>query len=90
MGSRLALPPDFDLARLRTDPARMLARAFRDYGACVGYNTGWDVYAVITEWGVDGKIINAASISGSIVNCVGTSGRAGLSGVGRQRFCDRT
>lgn len=58
MGALLALPPamtDKHLG-LETEPARRLARAFRDYGAYVVDDTAWDVYALVTEWGPAGRV----------------------------------
>lgn len=59
IGSLLALPADFDLESLglETEPAKILARAFRDYGAYVVDDTAWDVYAIIAEWSPDGRFI---------------------------------
>jgi hypothetical protein len=56
MGTLLALPPSFDVAGLRTEPARILARALQDYGAHVVDNTGWNVLGIATEWGPDGRV----------------------------------
>jgi hypothetical protein len=58
MGSLLALPADLDLTTLglETEPARILARAFQNYGAYIVDDTFWDVYALITEWGPDGRV----------------------------------
>ncbi len=56
MGSLLALPPNFDENTLATEPARILARALRDYGGYVVDDTGWSVYALATEWGPDGRV----------------------------------
>ena len=58
MGALLALPADMNLddLELETEPARMLARAFQDYGAYLVDNTAWDVYAIITEWGPNGRV----------------------------------
>ena len=58
MGALLALKPDFDLASLGTEPARILARAFMDYGAYVVDDTAWDVYALETEWGPAGRVLD--------------------------------
>lgn len=58
MGSLLALPPDFDESRLATEPAKILARALRDYGSYVVDDTGWSVYALATEWGPQGRVID--------------------------------
>jgi hypothetical protein len=58
MGALLALPPFIDLDSLgfETVPGRRLAEAFRDYGAYVVDDTAWDVYALVTEWGPDGRV----------------------------------
>ena len=58
MGALLALKPDFDPASLETEPARILARAFMDYGAYVVDDTAWDVYALETEWGPAGRVLD--------------------------------
>lgn len=57
IGSLLALPVwmEIDSLGLETEPAIILARAFRDYGAYVVDDTAWDVYAIITEWSPDGR-----------------------------------
>lgn len=57
MGSLLALPPWIDLDSLgfETEPARILAETFRDYGAYVVDNSGWDVYALVTDWTPEGR-----------------------------------
>jgi hypothetical protein len=58
MGALLALPPSFaiDEMGLETEPARILAQAFQDYGAYVVDDTAWDVYALVTEWGPAGRV----------------------------------
>ena len=58
MGALLALPPTLDLDKLsfETIPARILAQAFQDYGAYNVDDTAWDVYAIVTEWGPDGRV----------------------------------
>jgi hypothetical protein len=58
MGALLALRPDFPVDALQTEPARILARAFRDYGAYVVDDTAWDIYALEVEWGPDGRVID--------------------------------
>lgn len=57
MGALLALPPWMDLDSLgfETEPARILAETFRNYGAYLVDNTAWDVYAIITEWSPEGR-----------------------------------
>lgn len=56
MGSLLTLPPDFDVDALQTQPARILARALRDYGSYVVDNAGRPTVGVATEWGPDGRV----------------------------------
>ncbi|GEM_PF-1291116 len=58
MGALLALKPDFNINNLRTEPARILAQAFKDYGAYVVDDTCWDVFGITTEWGPDGRVIS--------------------------------
>ncbi|MEM9117869.1 MAG: hypothetical protein AAGD09_08315 [Cyanobacteria bacterium P01_F01_bin.56] len=48
MGSLLALKPDFDLSSLRTEPGRILAQAFIEYGAYIVDDTARNVYAIPT------------------------------------------
>jgi hypothetical protein len=57
MGALLALPASWDLDTMgfETEPARILAETFQKYGAYVVDDTAWDVYAIITEWGPDGR-----------------------------------
>lgn len=57
MGALLALPPfiDLDSLNFETKPARILAQAFQDYGAYLVDDTAWDVNAIITEWGPNGR-----------------------------------
>jgi hypothetical protein len=57
VGSLVALPVwmDLDSLGLETEPAKILAKAFRNYGAYVVDDTAWDVYAIITEWSPDGR-----------------------------------
>ncbi len=58
MGALLALPPSIsiDALGLETEPARILAQAFQDYGAYIVDDTAWDVYALVTEWGPAGRV----------------------------------
>jgi hypothetical protein len=60
MGALLALPPfvSLDSLQFETIPGRILAQAFRDYGAYIVDDTAWDVYAIVTEWGPDGRVTN--------------------------------
>jgi len=57
-GALLALLPNFNVAGLRTGPARILAQAFKDYGAYVVDDTYWDVYGIEVEWGPNGRVLN--------------------------------
>jgi hypothetical protein len=58
MGALLALPATMDLDRMgfETEPGRILAQAFQDYGAYLVDDTAWDVYAIVTEWSPDGRV----------------------------------
>jgi len=58
MGALLALKPDFDIDGLQTEPAKIIARAFMDYGAYIVDDCAWDVYGMETEWGPDGRVID--------------------------------
>lgn len=59
MGALLALKPDIDIESwgLKTEPARMLARAFQDYGAYIVDDPAWDVYAIMTEQSPEGRFV---------------------------------
>jgi len=48
MGSLLALKPNFNLDSLKTEPGRILAQAFIEYGAYIVDDTAHDVYAIPT------------------------------------------
>jgi hypothetical protein len=48
IGSLVALKPDFSIEALRSEPARILARALMDYGAYTVDDTCWDVYGLTT------------------------------------------
>ena len=58
MGSLLALPADFDLRTLRTEPARIIARAARDYGIYVVDTAGFDSYSIAIEWSPNGRVLD--------------------------------
>lgn len=59
MGALVALPASLAIEDLglETEPARVLARAFQDYGAYIADDTYWDVFAIEAEWGPDGRFI---------------------------------
>src|SRR5213594_2173617 len=58
MGSLLALPPSYDVNAmgLETEPAKILAHAFQDYGGYTVDDAAWSVYAVATEYSPSGKV----------------------------------
>lgn len=58
MGALFALKPDFDIESLQTEPGKILARAFRDYGAYLCDTAGWDAYYLSTEWSPEGRVID--------------------------------
>ena len=57
MGALLAIPADYNLHSFgfETEPGLILAEAFQNYGAYIVDDTAWDVYALVTEWGPDGR-----------------------------------
>lgn len=57
MGALLALPASLSLDSMgfETEPAIILAETFQKYGAYIVDDTAWDVYAIITEWGPQGR-----------------------------------
>ncbi|MEM7125141.1 MAG: endo-1,4-beta-xylanase [Chloroflexota bacterium] len=58
MGALLALKPDFNVDELRTEPAKILARALIDYGGYLVDSAGWDAYYFATEWGSNGRVLD--------------------------------
>src|SRR5213594_1053876 len=58
MGSLLAIPAsvNIDSLGLETEPAKILARAFQDYGAYAVDDTAWSVYAIATEFSPAGRV----------------------------------
>jgi hypothetical protein len=60
MGALLALHNFLyiDSLAFETTPGRILAEAFRNYGAYIVDDTAWDVYAIITEWSPDGRFMD--------------------------------
>jgi hypothetical protein len=57
-GSLVALKSNFNINGLETEPAKIIARTMIDYGAYVADNTGWDVYAIMTERGPWGRVVD--------------------------------
>jgi hypothetical protein len=56
MGALLALRPDFDVLQLRTEPARIIATAFKNYGAYVVDETGGLMVILNLERGPAGRV----------------------------------
>jgi hypothetical protein len=56
MGALLALKPDFDVLQLRTVPARIIATAFKNYGAYVVDATGGQMVILDLERGPTGRV----------------------------------
>lgn len=55
-GALLALKPDFNVNGLRTEPGRILARAFQDWGAYIGDDTAWNAWAIWTAQDDTGSV----------------------------------
>jgi hypothetical protein len=57
MGALMAIPEKVTIESLglETQPAKMIAQALQDYGGYVVDDTGWDVFAIETEWGPNGR-----------------------------------
>lgn len=58
MGALLALKPDFDLNRLKTEPGKIVARTMRDYGAYVVDDTAWNFYGLAVERSPQGVVVD--------------------------------
>src|SRR3989442_3972123 len=58
MGSLVAITAsvNVDSLGLETGPAKLLGRAFQDYGAYAVDDTAWSVYAIETEFGPQGRV----------------------------------
>jgi hypothetical protein len=65
MGALLALPRQMNLDSLgfETKPGRILAEAFRNYGAYLCDDTAWDVYGICTEWSPTGRFTEEFKIN---------------------------
>ena len=57
MGALMAIPANINLKKLHfeTVPAQILAKTFQDFGAYVVDDSGWDVFAIETEWSPSGR-----------------------------------
>ena len=80
MGALLALKPDFAVANLRTEPAKIIARALRDYGGYWVDNAAWNAYYFAVEWSPDGRVLDEFEatwgfpfISPQPANCTNTA-----------------
>jgi hypothetical protein len=58
MGALLVLPADFPVDTLTSEPARIIARALRDYGAYVADDSYWDAAGIMVEWGNAGRLVD--------------------------------
>lgn len=57
-GALLALPPSFNVASLSTTPGKIIAQAFMDYGAYVVDDVGANGWAICTEQGPNGRVVD--------------------------------
>ena len=53
----MAIPASVSIASLglESEPGPILAQVLQDYGGYVVDDTGWDVFAIETEWGPNGR-----------------------------------
>ncbi|TMA07802.1 MAG: hypothetical protein E6J94_03835, partial [Methanobacteriota archaeon] len=56
MGSLLAPKPDFPIDTLETEPGKIVAAAFRDYGGYIVDTSGWSIYNFVTERSPAGSV----------------------------------
>jgi len=56
MGSLLAPKADFPTNTLETEPGKILAAAFRDYGGYIVDTSGWSIYNFVTERSPAGSV----------------------------------
>lgn len=56
VGALLALLPSFNVSSLQTEPGRILAQAFKDYGAYISDDTYWDATQIMGEVSPDGSV----------------------------------
>ena len=81
VGALLALKPDFNVASLQTEPARIIAQAAQDYGIYAVDDTAWDVLSMDIEWGPDGRVADqflqtygwGMGANGQLANCTATT-----------------
>ena len=58
IGSLLCLKPDYNFAGLSTEPARIIAKALRDYGAYIVDDAAWSSVSIEVEWGPAGRVVD--------------------------------
>jgi hypothetical protein len=56
MGSLLAVKTDFSIPSLETEPGKIVARSFMDYGAYIVDTSGWSIYNFVTERSPKGAV----------------------------------
>src|ERR687887_546147 len=56
MGTLLAVKPDFPMSSLETEPGRILAQAFQNYGGYIVDTSGWSIYNFVTEHSPRGSV----------------------------------
>src|SRR5439155_705464 len=66
MGSLLAPKADFPIDTLETEPGKILAAAFRNYGGYIVDTSGWSIYNFVTERSP------AVSVSGRLTDASGS------------------
>ena len=59
MGMLVTLPATFDVDALKTEPGRIIARAFYEYGGyLVDGDADLDVFMIAVEWSNEGRVLN--------------------------------
>jgi hypothetical protein len=56
MGTLLAVKTDFSITSLESEPGKIVARAFMDYGAYIVDTSGWSIYNFVTERSPKGAV----------------------------------
>ncbi len=56
MGALVTLPPDFDVDDLKSEPAKILARALISYGAYIVDDAAQATVGIAVEWGPNGRV----------------------------------
>ncbi len=60
VGALVAIPAKLNIKTLsfETEPGKIMATAFQNYGAYLVDDTAWDVAAIVTEFGPHGRVID--------------------------------